>query len=697
MSNFKLNLPTDIPWERICVTEDMIDPVVCDKRLPAKWQTSLAVFKFKPEDEYQLFPNYKITYLKVTATITGYQPLDKEIQGKIKWNGVDATTEFTNEVLKDLLNSYHPCNGAILQVVVGPHGKKPDVPLKDYPFFMDFEPKKRELYELATDTNEKSSRSIESLNITKSAGSTQSLEILDIDMGGGGLGASASYAGTGGGFSYQAPNGQWGTKRLNADESLSSRSSDVGQEKRETYSFTTQISQMYHLLDSYHLGTNRVVFFVQPRPHTLEEPSGFVRGPRPVDGIQEFFLVVAQPKDQDDFCVSLRLDTSHLAKTPIMDYDRITRTSGVVSASAPVPKWSEGEVLAMGYQPGPKVDLYEACFIKCWDVPYIPWRIEKSSSETIDAPDGYIIENYTNIRNDVSHGSSDVFISANDTAATITVKAKGLLYSEAGDVVCANCPDWVDGYYGSATRQISLNLRSKTKIKQTGEEEVLLITTRGLCCCSNQIDRIHLDELVVGIKPIPADLSISKYLDKFISSKSSSLQIKKSGEEHHEHIGGTCKECEDKIKQDFTTDNPDAKYTIRLANELSNFIKTETIKSLNDPTVVLKKYYETDFFAKQLELKLVQFNKGKQLLNEGVEKNIPKEILPKLEKYFGKKSKEITHRDLLSLQAESLAKLTGVKLEEIQLLKMTLMGVKFNPEKQKENPPKKKGNTSTKK
>ena len=117
MSNFKLNLPTDIPWERICVTEDMIDRTVCDKRLPAKWQTSMAVFKYRPEDEYQLFPDYNITYLKVTATLTGYQPLDSEIQGTIDWNGVDVSTI---PGLTDLLNSYNPCHGAILQVVVGP-------------------------------------------------------------------------------------------------------------------------------------------------------------------------------------------------------------------------------------------------------------------------------------------------------------------------------------------------------------------------------------------------------------------------------------------------------------------------------------------------------------------------------------------------------------------------------------------------
>lgn len=47
---FRLGLPTDIPWTRVCVSEDMIDRVICDDRLPGKWQSSLAVFKYVPED-----------------------------------------------------------------------------------------------------------------------------------------------------------------------------------------------------------------------------------------------------------------------------------------------------------------------------------------------------------------------------------------------------------------------------------------------------------------------------------------------------------------------------------------------------------------------------------------------------------------------------------------------------------------------
>ena len=116
MSDFRLNLPTDIPWERVCVTLDMIEPNECPVRMPAKWQSSLAVFKYVPEDEFQIYPKYRITYLKVTATICGYQPMDKEVQGKVDF-GFSAQNV---PGFEELLNSYLPCHGAILQVVVTP-------------------------------------------------------------------------------------------------------------------------------------------------------------------------------------------------------------------------------------------------------------------------------------------------------------------------------------------------------------------------------------------------------------------------------------------------------------------------------------------------------------------------------------------------------------------------------------------------
>lgn len=595
MSNFKLSLPTDIPWERICVTEDMIDTKICDARLPAKWQTSLAVFKYRPDDANQLYPKYTITYLKVTATITGYQPLDQEIQGTINWHGVNVATI---PGLTDLLNSYNPCHGAILQVVVGPHGNRENIPLSDYPFVLDFEPKKRELYEVATDTKEKQSRSIESLNLTKSSGTTQSMEILDVDMGGGGFGAQASYAGTGGGFTYNAPSGQWGTKRLNAEEGLASRSTDVGTEKRETFSFSTQISQMYHLLDSYHLGTNRVVFFIQPRPHTLEEPSGFVRGPRPVDGIQEFFLVVAQLKGQEDFCVSLRLDTSHLTKTPIMDFDRKSETTSIASANAPVA--SDHDI------PAENIVGARACFIDCWDVHYQCYRTQAQDSVTYNAPSGYRIESTNDLINEATHGSTNVVITPNQASLNINVEANGHICYE-GSEVCVDCPDTIQEWAGHARRQLQVNLVSTTPTKQVGEEEVLMITTRGLCCCASERVRKRMDEFVVAIKAIPAYLAPPRPHALAVGvTMRAGLELAYSAQRSHE---AACPECLNKMQVAGST-AAEAKYTIRQANELGTFIKNETLRSLNDPYVRLQKFVDTDFFTKQLEYRIAQTRQG---------------------------------------------------------------------------------------
>jgi hypothetical protein len=39
VSTFKLSLPTDIPWRRMCVTKDMLDPYMCDDDRPPRWHS----------------------------------------------------------------------------------------------------------------------------------------------------------------------------------------------------------------------------------------------------------------------------------------------------------------------------------------------------------------------------------------------------------------------------------------------------------------------------------------------------------------------------------------------------------------------------------------------------------------------------------------------------------------------------------
>src|SRR5262249_38368903 len=57
------------------------------------------------------------------------------------------------------------------------------VELQDYPYIMDFEPKKRELYEAVTQTGESVSQSASNLNVRKGATDTSSQENYNISHG----------------------------------------------------------------------------------------------------------------------------------------------------------------------------------------------------------------------------------------------------------------------------------------------------------------------------------------------------------------------------------------------------------------------------------------------------------------------------------------------------------------------------------
>ena len=78
MSNFKLNLPTDIPgcasvsattcWIATCAT----------RRRRIRWRSSIAVFEYQPEAENQTYDGMVITYLKVSCTITGTRKIPRK-------------------------------------------------------------------------------------------------------------------------------------------------------------------------------------------------------------------------------------------------------------------------------------------------------------------------------------------------------------------------------------------------------------------------------------------------------------------------------------------------------------------------------------------------------------------------------------------------------------------------------------------
>ncbi len=298
-----LSLPIDIPWKRLCVSDDMIDRNVCDAEYPPKWRSSIAAFYYEPDADNQTFEDRIITYVKIVCTITNFSPSSRELGLTPERLGSYWSDPERIEDLSEF--ETFPCYGALLQVLLGPPADVTSNPA-DYPFFMDFEPKKREVYEIATEAKERTSRSLSNLNVRKGTTTTETHEELDIDTGGSG-GFSFAGFGLSGGVS-----GQWGTRDITEQERANIRTTDDAREKRETYSFTTQLTQMYHQFISYHLGTNRAVFFILPRPRTITNDLTFVDGPIQIQGIQEVFLVVNRPKTMNSFCLEAHLETAHL-------------------------------------------------------------------------------------------------------------------------------------------------------------------------------------------------------------------------------------------------------------------------------------------------------------------------------------------------------------------------------------------------
>lgn len=306
--SFALNVPTDIPWRRICVSEDMLDRRACDKVLPPRWKSSIVIYRYDPADEYQPYDDLRISYLKVAVTITPWAP---EL-------GVDLSVGYVPPQLVDSLQEAFPVYGALLHVSVTPKGSLGQN-FAGYPYIADCEPKKRELYEMVTDTGEVLSGSSSSLSVGKAATTTNTTENYNIDTGWN-FGMQGSYAGTGGGFNA-ADTGQTGSVNSSGLENTNIHSSETSTERRELQSHVTQLAQMYNLFQAFHIGTNRGLFFLEPRPHIRQAEASFINGPRALEGLQEVFLTIVHPKDRD-YCVGTVLECAHLTKEPVYVWDK---------------------------------------------------------------------------------------------------------------------------------------------------------------------------------------------------------------------------------------------------------------------------------------------------------------------------------------------------------------------------------------
>jgi hypothetical protein len=289
-------------------SRDMVDTNFGDSTFGPKWRSSLAVYYYlvPEEDTADVYPNSRIVYLKFTCSITGYNPSETLANARQVAEDSGALDDLQRSAWEVISGSgwsakYWPCLGAIMQLAVYPGGGD-NVGPDDYPYILDFEPKKREMFEAVTEGSEYLSGSSAKTEITKGSTNVNGLEIEG-----------------GGGFSFAGFSAGGSVAHTSTDTTINQNTTDTSREARETLSRTTQSSQMYQLFNGYHLGSNRALFVIAPRPHTVsgQEQTEFnlIDGARKLEGIQEVFVVVHMPKTLVGFCVQAGLDTGHQVTT----------------------------------------------------------------------------------------------------------------------------------------------------------------------------------------------------------------------------------------------------------------------------------------------------------------------------------------------------------------------------------------------
>lgn len=289
--------PVDIPWRLIDVSSDMIDERFCNRRFPPPWRSSIAVFAYEPsiEELPKELCEDRLLYLKISCSLTGYQPTQEEIN-----DGFITFDKIPEEVLTDVFSRYYACYGALVNIAVFGGDKIFEREGDGFPHIVNFEPKMRDMYQAATETGQILSASSSDVKVGKSYANTQKTES--------GWNISGKYE-TGG----LTLAGGLDSKQTDTHQDTFSVNTDRSQERRETETRVTNLNQMYNLLTGYHLGTNRATFLMLPRPHVLQatDKRTFVQGLRVLEGVQDFFLVTSRPRAMSSMRVEVSLETGH--------------------------------------------------------------------------------------------------------------------------------------------------------------------------------------------------------------------------------------------------------------------------------------------------------------------------------------------------------------------------------------------------
>lgn len=295
-------MPTEnlVPWKIVAASPDMMDITYNNRRFPFAWRSSLAISVYEPSTAElpARLCGQKIAFVKVTCSLTGYQPMGSDSR-EVSFGDIPL------EELERFASEYLGCYGALLNVAFFPPssgitvvGEQPN--LYQFPHILDFSPKSRELIRSITENGEMLTGSSRSVGVDQSMTTTNKNETT--------VGLEAGYE-AGGLKATGKIEHKWGTTQ----EDKNGLSIDSGDRFESTTSYSTTLDQLYSLLTGYHSGTNRATFIMLARPGTLQatDRRTFAPGLRVLEGVQDFLFVVARPEDQDQMCIEAALHTGH--------------------------------------------------------------------------------------------------------------------------------------------------------------------------------------------------------------------------------------------------------------------------------------------------------------------------------------------------------------------------------------------------
>jgi hypothetical protein len=298
MADDTLPLPIEIPWKLASTTQ----PLSAGE--PA--QTTLSLFFFEPDEELLTaqFPDEKLVFLKVTASISPA-----------------SFPAALSRVAASFLGEGIPCFHLLLDMKV--RNAAGDVGTIR-PYFHAAAPLNRRMIQTGIVGAESFEGDSEAQAIGKSG--SQMFESLKshsgTTSGGGSLGLSLGPLSIGGSVSGSSTDV---SSNRAVSQVVDTTTRQAAEERRELLSHSTKVENILTLLNAKYVGTPHLSFSLMPQPLQVLsiDPSDpnlwfqqlLARRSSGIEGIQEFTAVLVVPRGTD-FCVSARLRRVCLLDSP---------------------------------------------------------------------------------------------------------------------------------------------------------------------------------------------------------------------------------------------------------------------------------------------------------------------------------------------------------------------------------------------